>query len=306
MRKCFLTICIIFLGINTFACDICGCGAGSNYIGVLPDFNARIVGVRYRSNNIRTHFGPDNTTTYLTTDESYRIAELWGGWTIGNRFRVMATLPVSFISKNNQEQDLAKAGLGDANVQAHYRLLAQRSTTKSNKLLVQDLWIGGGVKLPTGKYMPQDRDALSQSANLFQLGTGSTDFLLAAMYDVRLNDLGLNVSAGYKINTENKYGYWYGNRLNAGMQAYYKFRFFGKMTVAPNLGIGYENSVRDLSDGYAVYTSGGYAWYGTAGAEVNYKRFALGGNYQPAIKQSLANGAVRAGSRMMLHFGIMF
>lgn len=306
MRKCFIAICIILLGINAFACDICGCGAGSNYIGVLPDFSARIVGVRYRSNNIRTHLGAGNTTTYLTTDESYRIAELWGGWTIGNRFRVMATLPVSFISKNSQEQDLAKAGLGDANLQAHYRLLGQRNATKSDKLLVQDLWIGGGLKLATGKYMPQDRDALSQSANLFQLGTGSTDFLLTAMYDLRLNDLGLNVSAGYKINTENKYGYWYGNRLNAGMQAYYKFRFFGKMTIAPNLGVAYENSVRDLWDGYAVYTSGGYAWYGTTGAEVNYKRFAFGGNYQPAIKQSLANGAVRAGSRMMLHFGIMF
>ncbi len=63
------------------ACDICGCGAGSSYIGILPEFNTQIMGIRYRYNHIQTHMGPDGMPSYLTTDEGYHTAELWGGWT---------------------------------------------------------------------------------------------------------------------------------------------------------------------------------------------------------------------------------
>jgi len=307
MKNIIVTI-IFITGIcsSAIACDICGCGAGSYYLGILPDFSSRIAGIRYRDNNVRTHIGPDGTTSYLTTDEAYHTMELWGGWTIKNKVRIMASVPLSYNTKKNMDADLSKTGLGDMTVQGFYRIWNKRSAVLKNKLLVNDLWVGGGIKLPTGKYEPADNDISGQSANLFQLGTGSADFLLGIMYDIRLQDAGINLSAAYKINTANKYEYYYGNKLSSSLQLYYKFRIKNKVTIAPNLGAGYEYSVHDLNEGYKVYTSGGYALYGTAGAELNYKRFALGGNYQPPLKQELANGAIKAGNRLMMHLSFMF
>jgi len=288
------------------ACDICGCGAGSNYIGILPDFNARIIGLRYRNNNIQTHLGPGGTVSYLTTDESYHTLELWGGWTIRNRIRIMANIPLSYNTRQSQESDLSKAGLGDMALQGFYRVWSRRSASGTGKVLIHDLWIGSGIKLPTGRYAPLDNDGSGQSANLFQLGTGSFDFLTGFMYDLRFQDMGLNLSASCKINTANRYDYYYGNRWSSSLQLYHKFRLKNKMALAPNIGASYEYSVRDLNGGYHVFASGGNALYGTAGLELNRKRLALGGNYQLPLTQSLANGVLKAGSRIMVHVSMMF
>lgn len=296
---------ILVFSKETKACDICGCGAGSYYIGILPEFNKKIVGIRYRSTGLTTHLGPNGNKTYLTTDEKYHTAELWGGWTIKNKFRVMAYLPVSYNSKTNQAGTDSKIGLSDASVLGFYRILRSKITIggeESSKLLVQDLWIGGGAKLPTGKYNPGDKSNNSVSTNLFQLGTGSLDFILMGMYDIRLQDAGLNVTASYKINTENKYDYYYGNRFSGSSQLYYKFRFNNKWMIAPNLGFQYEYSSKDLDGGYSVRPTGGVASFGTLGAEVSFDKFTFGGNFQPVIFQDLGQGAVQTGDRMMLHF----
>ncbi len=86
----------------SFACDICGCGIGSYYTGILPEFNKKILGLRYRYNSIQTHIGPGGITSYLTTDEKFRTTELWGGWTISKKLRLTGYIPFSFNEKLNQ------------------------------------------------------------------------------------------------------------------------------------------------------------------------------------------------------------
>lgn len=306
MKKISMILVFILVAASAAnACDICGCGAGSAYLGILPDFNTRIIGLRYRYNSVQTHVGPQGTSTYLTTKEKYRTAEIWAGWNFGKRWRLMAYVPVSFNSKTNQEEDVSKTGLGDAGVQAMYHALNTKNTL-AERLLVQDLWVGAGVKLPTGKYEPADKETSGQSANLFQLGTGSFDFLATAMYDVRLQDAGLNLSASYKMNTTNKYDYNYGNKLSTNAQLYYKFGIKKVLTIAPNIGAGYEKSATDLDEEYKVFNSGGYVLFGTIGAELNYRKLAAGGNWQPSLSQNLAEGVVRARNKMMIHVAIMF
>lgn len=305
-RRLLLTvICLVSLQ-SLHACDICGCGAGSAYLGILPDFTTRIVGLRYRYNDVLSHVSTAGTASYLTTNEHYHTMELWGGWTFGKKVRVMASLPLSYNLRSSAEERADKTGLGDAMAQGMYHLLSRRHTVWSSRLLVQDLWIGAGIKLPTGKYEPADNDASGKSANLFQLGTGSTDFILSGMYDIRLQDAGMNVSASYKMNTTNSSGYNYGNKLSSSVQFYYKFRVGKKASLAPNTGISYERSATDLNHEYPVFTSGGYVCSGTLGAELQYKKIAAGGNWQPALSQDLAAGVVRARNRMMLHLALMF
>jgi len=45
---------------------------------------------------------------------------------------------------------------------------------------------------------------------------------------------------------------------------------------------------------------------GTVGAEVMLGRVNIGGNFQPVIKQQLADMHVKAGSRMMVHATVLF
>ena len=82
MKRILIAAALLGMSVSeSKACDICGCGAGSYYIGILPEFNAKILGLRYRSSNLTTHLNPEGQRTYLTTDEQYYTTELWGGWT---------------------------------------------------------------------------------------------------------------------------------------------------------------------------------------------------------------------------------
>lgn len=305
MKKIIITATTFFLFATAHACDICGCGVGGYYIGILPEFHKHIFGLRYRYNALKTHLGVGGNSTYLTTAEKYNTAELWGAWNIGKKLRVMATVPYAFNERNNQGVTNNKNGIGDISVNGYYQLLNRKSTLAGKKLVVQSLWIGGGVKLATGKYIPADKQNTSQNTNLFQLGTGSYDFSIHAMYDLRIQDAGLNLAGSYKMNTANKYDYNYGNKLNTTAQLYYKWRVKNKFTIAPNLGLSYEHSKKDIDNQISVDVSGGNLLLGTLGVETAFKTIAVGANWQTPLSQNLANGFVKSNNRVMLHIAFM-
>jgi len=295
----------LFLSAKTDACDICGCGVGGYYIGVLPEFHKHIFGLRYRYNSLKTHIGAGGSTTYLTASERYQTAELWGAWNLGKKFRIMASVPYAYNERENQGVNRSKNGIGDISVNGYYQVFNDKRTVFTKKLLVQTFWIGGGIKLPTGKYASADKQSTANNANLFQLGTASYDFLLHAMYDLRIQDAGLNVSASYKMNTANKYDYSYGNKFSAATQLYYKWRIKNKFTIAPNAGVSYENSKKDIDSKIVADISGGRLLLGTLGFETTFKKIALGANWQTPLTQNLANGTVKANNRMMLHVSFL-
>jgi hypothetical protein len=270
-------------------------------MGILPEFRKNIFGVRYRYNSMQTHLGVGGSLTYLTALESYKTVEAWGGWNFGNNFRVMASVPYSYDERTNQGITNSKNGLADITVNGYYQLINKRSALPKNKMLVQSLWLGGGIKLATGKYDPADKSSGSENTNLFQLGTGSTDFSLNTMYDLRVQDAGINLAASYKMNTSNKYDYRYGNKWNSTAQLYYKFKSKNKISVAPNAGVQYEYSGKDIDHRLSVDISGGYVVSGTAGLEAGYGKVAIGANFQHPFSQHLANDIVRARNRAMLH-----
>ncbi|MGO4291214.1 transporter [Chitinophaga sp. RAB17] len=302
-----LLVCLLTGFYESRACDICGCGVGSYYIGLLPDFKKRFVGLRYQYKTMRSHLGPGGTTSYLTTDETYQTAELWGGWNMGRRFRVLAFVPLNINSRENQGNTMRKSGLGDIAAVGYYQLLDKQHTTGNNKLLVQSLWIGGGVKLPTGRYEAAERKENEDAPNNFQLGTASLDFTLNAAYDVRLMDVGINTNVSYKINSSNKYDYRYGNKFTANILAYYKIRLAPKVSVAPNAGVLYETADKDREAAkFKVDISGGYSLLATTGVEATFGNVAAGVNFQPVISQQMADLRVKAGNRAMVHVTYLF
>jgi hypothetical protein len=307
MKKLIIaSLLVLFTIISTKACDICGCGVGSYYLGILPEYNKRFIGLRYQHKTLQTHLGPMGERTPLTTDETYQSAELWGGWNIGKRFRVLAFVPYNFNERKSQSSSGSKDGLGDIAIMGYYKFL-DHTGNLGGKLLIQSLYIGGGVKLPTGKYEPSERLAVQESPNNFQLGTESTDFTLNAAYDVRWNDLGINANVNYKMNTENKYEYRYGNKFTSNVLIYHKFRVAKVLSVAPNLGVLYETAAQDVeSKKYDVAVSGGYSISAVAGLEFSMKGLSFGANYQNVRSQDLAGGRAKAGNRFMVHMSVPF
>lgn len=304
MKTKLITL-ILFASLSfpALACDICGCGVGSYYLGILPDFSDKFVGLRYQSKLLTTHLGPGGERTPLTSDESYRSIEAWGAWNFGSKWRVMAILPYNFNSRALENGSLKgqKEGLGDVVGILNYKLFESRITTPNSKMLAHSLWLGAGVKAPTGKYEDGEQ-LMPDSPNNFQLGSGSTDFLVNAAYDIRLMDFGVNVNTSYKLNTENRYDYRYGNEFTGNLLAYYKFNIKQKVRVAPNVGLLYESQSPDLLyNRYEVYQSGGDLLSNVVGVEVNMGPLSLGANYQIPLSQNLANDRALAGNRLMTH-----
>ncbi|MET3114920.1 hypothetical protein AAKU52_002660 [Pedobacter sp. CG_S7] len=305
--KVIITFLLLMISISaTRACDICGCGVGSYYLGILPEFNKRFIGLRYQHKTLSTHLGPGGERTPITADETYQSAELWGGWNIGSRFRVLAFIPYNFNARESQSGNAAKNGLGDIALMGYYKVFEQKGTV-GEKLLIQSLYIGGGIKVPTGKYSPTERLSIQESPNNFQLGTASTDFTLNAAYDVRYQDLGMNINVNYKMNTENKYDYRYGNKFTSNVLVYHKFRVANLFTIAPNIGVLYETAKKDMeSKKYVVDVSGGHSFSGVTGVELSMEKVSFGANYQNVMSQDLAGRRAHAGNRFMIHTSFAF
>ena len=306
MKKIITLTILLFTAVNIFACDICGCGVGSYYLGILPEFKKRFIGLRYQHKGLTTHISADGSVSYLTSQETYQTAEIWGAFNIGKRFRVMGFVPVNFNERLNQGKTTSKSGMGDIAVLGYYKLLDRQKTIR-DKRFVQSLWVGGGIKLPVGTYDPTDANITQNTQNTFQLGTGSLDFTLNAMYDVRLQDVGINANVSYKINTTNKYDYLYGNKFTGNMLAYYKLNIKNKLTIAPNAGVLYETAQQDINaNKHTVDESGGYSTMGILGVECNVKNIAFGGNFQTPLAQELAGNRVKAKDRFMVHVSFSF
>ena len=309
MKKLLITLSLIIAFQSSQACDICGCGVGGNYIGLLPDFTKRFVGLRYQFNRLTTQLDINGNRTALSTDEKYQTMELWGAWNIGQKWRVLALVPYNFNEKYTEGSDLLrkKNGIGDITLNGYYKLFDQSKPTANNKLVVQSLWVGMGVKLPTGAYdVAEQQNATATNPNMFQLGTGSLDFIPSLMYDVRIQDFGINANASYKINTENKDDCRYGNKIAANASAYYKIALGANSRLAPNAGISFESQQKDHAMGFKVEETGGHILNASMGLEANFNRISVGASFQTPIQQELGRGRIDAGNRLLTHVSFSF
>lgn len=307
LRWSFTVLIGLFSTTPSFGCDICGCGVGSYYVGILPEFNKKLLGLRYRYNQLTTHLGAGGVSSYLTTKERFHTIEFWGAWNIREKFRVMTSVPTSTIVKENQEGSQRKFGIGDPIVQGFFRVMKKSSAfgQSSPKLVNQSLWVGAGIKAPLGQYNDAEKNNTAVTANTFQLGTGSTDFLFNAIYDLRIQDDGINLNASYKFNTANRYDFKYGNRWNLTAQYYHKFSLGKTSRIAPNAGMVWEYANRDADEKFLLPASGGRLLLGTVGVEYSINRLTMGANFQSPISQKIANGFVRAESRAMVHLSFL-
>ncbi len=297
MRKfiCATTVALL-LSISANACEICGCGLGSYYIGMMPQFSHKFIGLRYQYRRFHTVMADDASQF---SNDYYKTTELWAGWNIGKKWQLIAILPYNIVHQVSDDGVTNNQGIGDIAVMANYKLFDLNSN-RNGRAFAQQLWFGAGIKVPTGKFNVDATDpALVAVANT-QTGSASTDFMLNAMYNVRINKLGINTSASYKINTSNRDKYSFGNKFSAGSMVYYAAKK-GAVGIMPNMGLMFENTASNSLQKVTVAQTGGHLFSASAGLELSYKKLTVGASVQLPLSQNFSNGQTELKSKGMLH-----
>jgi hypothetical protein len=281
MKKIIFLTLLLAHGIAVYSCDVCGCSLGGNYYGILPLYNKNFVGLRWSQAKFYAYM--DHHSDYLPPEHSndtYSKVELWGRFYINKRLQVFAFVPYSYNTMNGTEQVVSAHGLGDITVMANYLLI---NTGEDKEKKFKHTWLaGGGIKLPTGSFNLQDQGKIVNRN--FQMGTGSTDFLVTSVYTVRYQKVGMNIESGYKINTRNSDDYLFGNQFHASTQFFY-WQNLKPFSLLPNAGLYYETAARHKEGNILQAKTGGEALLFTAGLETYYKTFTLGVSYQSPIAQ---------------------
>ncbi len=267
-------------------------------MGLLPDFQKGFIGMRY-------HYSQFHTT--LLSDPSqfsnnyYNTIEIYGGVNIGKRFQVLGFIPYYLNKQVDDDGITTPNGLGDITVLGQYKVFNITHLNSRQKVVQQQLWLGAGLKLPTGSFNLNLSDPNTTVADInAQLGTGSTDLLLNSLYSIRIENFGANASANYKINSVNRQDYRYGNKFTGNLIAYYRLGV-KKLGISPNAGLGYENVEGNLLHSEKVQYTGSHVTNAIAGVEFIFNKIGLGLNAQLPVEQNFAEGQTQLKFKGMAH-----
>jgi hypothetical protein len=300
MYKKLFVVLLVALGsyLPTRACPICGCGGGNLYMGLMPDFQYHFVGLRYHYTHYYSQLVNDPSQY---SNNYYNTFEFWGGLRLGKKFQLMAFVPYYENKQVDDDGTTYTHGLGDITVMGQYQVFQSKSFLGNHKMVNQQLWLGGGIKLPTGPFNIDMQDSSTTVADInAQIGTGSVDFLLNGMYNLNIRNFGVSASVTYKINTINDEHYKYGNKFTSNLIAYYHFSK-KQVILTPNAGIGFESVAINNLEGKKVQYTGSQVMTAIAGIEVNINRVNIGINTQLPLAQNFAEGQTRLKMGAMMH-----
>ncbi len=298
MKKIYILFVLALFSTLGFACPICGCGGTNTYMGLFPHFQNAFMGVRYNYSHLHTTLFSD-ASQYSTN--YYNTMEVWGGANIGSKFQVMGFIPYYLNKQIDDDGTSARSGLGDVTLIGQYKIFSNTSLTAKRKVVQQQLWLGAGVKLPTGlSHLDFSNTDITVADVNAELGTGSTDFLLNSMYNVTIKNFGINASANFKINTSNNGGYKYGNKFSSNLIAFYQVNLKKKILV-PNAGLGYENVGSNFLKTSIVRYTASNVTNAITGMELNMRKVSVGVNAQVPIAQNFAEGQTRLRLKGMVH-----
>jgi hypothetical protein len=289
MKRVLMAVMLIasYAGVYSQAC--CCSSSGSNY-SILPNLEQHVVGARYSFSNF-------HTTTYssmdmmmtngeqmsmmgpgLPTVEKMNTVELFGRVQLPKRFQLSVFLPVHILSEKTESSFQRTAGLGDASLLLQYAVFDPNKC--NGKVSKHQLKFGGGIKVPTGQFK-MTSDGLYTTD--LQMGTGSVDFLMSAMYTYRYNKFGFNLLSTYKKNLVNKEQFRFGDKLREGLNAFYVLTPVKGLTITPNVGANYDHVFYNVIQKQKLTYTGGEYISASAGIDVYYKNFLFSTSVSPML-----------------------
>lgn len=273
-------------------CDACGCSASGGSMGFASMLNSNFIGLRYFNQLYRS-----NDKLYTNSkwhNENFNTIQLWGRIPVTKTIQISALLPYHFNARETDSGNQSISGLGDMTVLGMYRLY---QTHRDSTLFVHTWQIGGGVKMPIGKYDAANNGSVNPS---FQLGTGSWDYLLVSEYTIKRKAIGMNTMVNYIVKTENQKHYQFGNQLNYAGTLFYVMEN-DNFSFAPQIGVAGEVYESNKQYGEKVRNTDGSIVFGKVGLEAGKGKYSLGGNMMLPIRQNLTGGRVEAQYRWSIN-----
>ncbi|UBM60431.1 hypothetical protein LAG90_07210 [Marinilongibacter aquaticus] len=293
----------IFWASQSLACDICGCNNGGSFFGILPQSHMQFMGIRYKQQSYDSHI----SSKLLKTREDFHTVELWGRLYPMKKTQVLFFAPVH----QNQQERLAdgfvskKTGLGDLSVLVHYNLINTFTDTVKVRKINHSLLLGFGVKAPTGQFRYDQYEALEVANANFQLGTGSWDIPINAIYTLKWRQSGLNLNAMYKLNGTNGQEYKFANQWRTSVLAF-KSIYWGNVNIMPNLGLFGEWKKQDVQYGKRNENTGGGYLAANGGVNVYFGKYALNLAAQVPLSQNLSGGELQIRNGFNVNLSRMF
>ncbi|WP_417602569.1 hypothetical protein [Owenweeksia hongkongensis] len=284
-RSVILVIAISLYSINTLACDICGCGAGMGYLGVLPQFNQNIAGVRFQYSNFlhpSNNINSNDASSQVLEDRFFRT-EAWMRYYPADRWQLFLTVPYSVNQRLETQRTTEIQGVGDISANINYTLVDYGDSITSDWKNL--LLLGGGATLPSGKYQQRDDTKLMLPAG-FQVGSGAFSYNLHLIHTLRYRTWGLNTNLRYTFNGENELTYDYGNQLSAAIALFY-WGETQKFAYLPSVGIGLEHFDQDYQYDQLKEYSGGTFVNLTIGVDLYIKRLLINTFAQIPLSQEI-------------------
>lgn len=303
MRSLFIAVALLAFTPVASACDACGCSIGGNYFGILPQFNRHFVGFRWSEQTFRSAHTRDAAQSgQFDSREHFRTVDVLGRFYPFRRLQMLVLAPYHDFHRTESGLRSHSQGFGDATLLGNY-ILINTGDSLSRKWQ-QTLTLGGGVKLPTGQHRLRNAEGELLHANL-QPGSGSTDFMLSATYTLRNGTWGLASDVFGRLNTTNRHGYHFGNRISGSAKIFY-WEKWGRISLLPNLGVFVDHAEPNTEDRFIAKETGGNIALATLGLDVYMGGFSVGFTFQQPFIQQLGGGTVQADARWMATANYIF
>jgi len=206
-------------------------------------------------------------------DRKLRVGGVTAVYVYGFTERITGTVVVPYLDKSlrmttsgGQRVTRDTSGLGDIRTLLKYRVY-----TKDTPNLTHRLGLFGGLEWPTGH--DNDEDSLGRLPQPLQLGSGSWDPIIGAIWTTQKSGWELDADLGYKVNTRAN-NFEFGDQIFSNIS--YQHRLLPRKlpdegvpsflygVIELNAGYADKNKIGGIDDddsgGFALYLSPGVQW----------------------------------------------
>jgi len=279
------------------ACDVCGAGAASQNMGLMPFYHKNYVRLSWSHTPFTTlnPYGADTRDNFYTSEIAIR-------YHFTDRWKV--NLAQAFSSNLRYDGDVVQrlTGLGDLRANLFYTLFNKKRISEKNALSGE---IGFGVKAPTGKYDPNIHD--QNLPENFNPGTGNWSSSAQTNWVLQSEKYGIATSVSAQFNASSTDGYQYGSQVAGNFIAFAKFDMKKKWYFTPHAGVYHEYINQDrYSNELLVDGTGGKGSFLQAGFNVGKDKWMVSSTYFIPIVQSYSEEEVISKSRFSIDLNYFF